>query len=300
MTSVDAPSPPVRPKLNLAPRSAAASSGSAPTASGKPSPFGAARPREAVIAERTGVAETEVLKKDASQFASLRLRLTGEQSDQKRGKESELAEAKKALAEAKELGDDAITRIAASRCAEVEAELSTLMANFEVRAREQVTHARRRTHVALRLRRQLRNTHVLERARPSADSTLKLPTHTQALAVQLAHEGGKRPSEQQRQGEGQPPRHGGGGGGGYEQRGGGGGYEGQRGGSNDDAFANFGGRNNRRGPPGGGGSEGGLDYGGAFGGRRGGGGGNRGDGPPPHEQGGYHGASGGHHYQDRD
>jgi Plant specific eukaryotic initiation factor 4B len=183
MTSVDAPSPPVRPKLNLAPRSAAASSGSAPTASGKPSPFGAARPREAVIAERTGVAETEVLKKDASQFASLRLRLTGEQSDQKRGKESELAEAKKALAEAKELGDDAITRIAASRCAEVEAELSTLMANFEVRARGKVTHARRRTHVALRLRRQLRNTHVLERARPSADSTQTADTHSGACSA---------------------------------------------------------------------------------------------------------------------
>ena len=63
-----------RPKLNLAPRSAA---GALPLRrpSGTPSPFGAARPREAIIAERTGVAEADVLKQDAATYIpKLRLR----------------------------------------------------------------------------------------------------------------------------------------------------------------------------------------------------------------------------------
>jgi hypothetical protein len=131
-----APSPPVaagRPKLNLAPRSAnPGSAAPASGSSGKPNPFGGAVPREAVIAGRTGLSESEVLKKEAS--AAVRLRLTSEQQEQKRAKEAEVADAKKALAEAKELADEVISRTAAAKAAEAEAALAELMQSFEVRA----------------------------------------------------------------------------------------------------------------------------------------------------------------------
>ena len=268
-----APSPPVaagRPKLNLAPRSANAGAAPAGGSSGKPNPFGGAVPREAVIAGRTGVSESEVLKKEAS--AAVRLRLSSEQQEQKKAKEMEVrvfarpsppgllppgdsdrvlaccvfsvqvAEAKKALAEAKELGDEVISRTAADKAEEAEAALAELMQSFE------------------------------------------------ALAVQLAHEGGKRPSEMPRRednnaayGGGQGQRNGPHGGA-YQDggRSGGGGYN--RGADEGLAFKNFGG-GNRRGPGGDGGA---ADYGGAFGGRRGGQGGD-----------GYGGGGGGG-YQERD
>ena len=58
-----------RPRLNLKPRSAdAPKAGGYGASSGKSNPFGAARPREAVIAERSGVSEEDVIKKQAEQF----------------------------------------------------------------------------------------------------------------------------------------------------------------------------------------------------------------------------------------
>ena len=106
-----------RPKLNLAPRSAnPGASAPAGGSSGKPNPFGGAVPREAVIAGRTGVNESDVLKKEA-QAAAVRLRLSSEQQEQKKTKELEVADAKKALTEAKELGDGASLSRSPGRCA---------------------------------------------------------------------------------------------------------------------------------------------------------------------------------------
>jgi hypothetical protein len=64
----DAPAPAGRPRLNLKPRdpSAAAKLAEERDASAKPSPFGAAKPREAILAARTGKKEEDILKEDAS------------------------------------------------------------------------------------------------------------------------------------------------------------------------------------------------------------------------------------------
>ncbi len=121
-----------RPKLNLAPRSAnAGSPAAAPSSGSKPSPFGAARPREAVIAERTGVKEEEVLKRDAASYTP-KLRLSREQSDDQRALEGEVAHAKKELEEA---ADEAAKAAARTALAAKEAELKKLLDGFEARAR---------------------------------------------------------------------------------------------------------------------------------------------------------------------
>jgi hypothetical protein len=56
-----------RPKLSLQPRGSTADNMSSPSPAktSRPNPFGAARPREQVIAEREGKKETEVLKEQA-------------------------------------------------------------------------------------------------------------------------------------------------------------------------------------------------------------------------------------------
>ena len=118
-----------RPKLNLAPRSAAPAATSAP-ASGKPSPFGAARPREAVIATRTGVSEAEVLKQDAATYVP-KLRLNKQDAERKEALEEELASAKKEAADSA----DADSKAAALKAvAAAEEELKVLMSSVEVRA----------------------------------------------------------------------------------------------------------------------------------------------------------------------
>jgi len=57
-----------RPRLNLKPRddSAAAKLAAERDAAAKPSPFGAAKPREAILAARTGKKEEDILKEEAA------------------------------------------------------------------------------------------------------------------------------------------------------------------------------------------------------------------------------------------
>ena len=180
---------------------------------------------------------------------------------------------------------ETIARTAATKCAEAEAALAELMQSFEVRAVGSESWA----------------APAWGASHPwgAAETDTFAPRVAQALAVQLAHEGGKRPSELRRVEDnnaaygGQGQRSGGGGPyapSGQGGRGGGGGYDRGGGGYNRDEgraeeFKNFGG--SRRG--GQGGEGGAADYGGAFGGRRGGQGGES------------YGGGGGHSgYQERD
>ncbi|KAJ7552585.1 hypothetical protein O6H91_06G060900 [Diphasiastrum complanatum] len=88
-----------RPKLSLQPRGASADSAppadaaaaTATAKSTKPSPFGAARPREQVIAEREGKNETEVLKEQAQKEWKPNIVLTDAQHEEKKAAEAELA-----------------------------------------------------------------------------------------------------------------------------------------------------------------------------------------------------------------
>ena len=119
---------PGRPKLSLAPRGTTAPS-AAPTASSKPNPFGAAKPREQVIAARTGVSEEAVIK-SAVAADKPKLRLSREQQDDVEALEGELAHAKK---EAEEASPGSAAAAAAAATAErKEAELKTLLDGFEV------------------------------------------------------------------------------------------------------------------------------------------------------------------------
>ena len=106
----------------------------------QPNPFGAARPREAVIAERTGVKESDVVKTEAAAWKPS-LRLSREQSDDKQALEDEIKFAQKELTEA---GDDAGKAAAAKEAlAAKEAELAKMMDGFEAR-RPAATRARAR------------------------------------------------------------------------------------------------------------------------------------------------------------
>ena len=96
----------------------------------QPNPFGAARPREAVIAERTGVKEADVVASEAKTWTP-KLRLSREQQDDKQALEDEIKFAKKELDEA---GEDAGKKeSSAAMLAAKEAELATLVAGFEAR-----------------------------------------------------------------------------------------------------------------------------------------------------------------------
>jgi hypothetical protein len=120
-----------RPKLNLAPRSAAGVAAAASAAPSRPSPFGSAKPREQVIAQRTGKDESEVLKEDAASY-SQKLRLTREQNDQKAGLEADIEAAKKAAASPE---SDEATKAGALRTVEAkEKEIKELLASIEARS----------------------------------------------------------------------------------------------------------------------------------------------------------------------
>ncbi|CAM6007048.1 unnamed protein product [Sphagnum balticum] len=88
-----------RPKLSLQPRGSTADNMSSASAAktSRPNPFGAARPREQVIAEREGKKETEVLKEQAHKEWKPNLVLTEQQREEKKAAEAELAFSKSEL-----------------------------------------------------------------------------------------------------------------------------------------------------------------------------------------------------------
>ena len=226
----------------------AGSPASAPSSGSKPSPFGAARPREAVIAERTGVKESDVIKQDAATYVP-KLRLSREQSDDQAALEGEVAHAKKELEEA---GDDAGKAGSAKAALSAkEGELKALLDSFEVReAAGAQAAAPRRAALGTRVHPPRAHTDLAAAAcPPPLGASLTCAPPAQAMAVEQAKAGGgKRPSERRAEmdaaGMGAQGGH----------------HAGERGA--DPAFGNFGGRAR------GGASGGGEDYGGAFGGRR--------------------------------
>jgi hypothetical protein len=96
----------------------------------QPNPFGAARPREAVIAERTGVKEADVVKSEAANWKP-KLRLSREQSDDQQALEDEIKFAKKEVDEAAE--DAAKLEAATATLAAKEKELAAMLEGFEAR-----------------------------------------------------------------------------------------------------------------------------------------------------------------------
>ena len=113
--------------MNLAPRSAAGAAAPA-ASSGKPSPFGAARPREAIIAERTGASEADVLKQDAATYIP-KLRLNKQDAERREAIEEDVAEAKKELAGTSDADAKAVLQ---KVIADKESELKELMDSVEV------------------------------------------------------------------------------------------------------------------------------------------------------------------------
>ncbi|GBG66640.1 hypothetical protein CBR_g66777 [Chara braunii] len=86
-----------RPKLNLHPRSQNADAVPPPSNPSKPNPFGAARPRERVIAEREGKSESELLKELAAKEWKPNIVLTDAQREERKAVEGELNFAKREL-----------------------------------------------------------------------------------------------------------------------------------------------------------------------------------------------------------
>ncbi|GLJ24221.1 hypothetical protein SUGI_0461860 [Cryptomeria japonica] len=112
------------------------SSGSAATEStispaSKPArsnPFGNARPREQVIAEREGKPETEVLREQANKDWKSSMRLTEAQREEKKAAEAELLYAKKELEEEKDPGK---AKLLQNEVELKEGKLNELLESFE-------------------------------------------------------------------------------------------------------------------------------------------------------------------------
>ncbi|GMH38275.1 hypothetical protein BSKO_06159 [Bryopsis sp. KO-2023] len=124
-----------RKPLELAPRNEEKAKLKSPVRSSKKSnPFGDARPREEVLASRTGQSEMEILRHEAEQ-EHLRLRLTPQQENEKRQLEVEILEAEKMLAAAR----DEHTRLRlAKELHQRRQELEKLVEEFEKLAVEHV------------------------------------------------------------------------------------------------------------------------------------------------------------------
>eukprot|EP00249_Psilotum_nudum_P012904 c24038_g1_i1 orf=169-1230(+) len=118
-----------RPKLSLQPRGVDADV-AAPTAfkPSRPSPFGNARPREQVIAEREGKKETDVLKEQVKKEWKPNVVLTDAQREEKKAVEAEIAFARNEL----EMEEDP-SKVKALReeVAFKEKKLEELLASFE-------------------------------------------------------------------------------------------------------------------------------------------------------------------------
>ncbi|KAH8962867.1 hypothetical protein BDL97_05G123700 [Sphagnum fallax] len=118
-----------RPKLSLQPRGSAADMSSAsPVKTSRPNPFGAARPREQVIAEREGKKETEVLKEQAHKEWKPNLVLTEQQREEKKAAEAELAFSKSELE--KEV-DPVKSKLLREEVIYMEKKLDELLLSFE-------------------------------------------------------------------------------------------------------------------------------------------------------------------------
>ncbi|CAM6020341.1 unnamed protein product [Sphagnum balticum] len=118
-----------RPKLSLQPRGSTANMSSAsPAKTSRPNPFGAARPREQVIAEREGKKETEVLKEQAHKEWKPNLVLTEQQREEKKAAEAELSFAKSELE--KEV-DPVKSKFLREEVISMEKKLDELLLSFE-------------------------------------------------------------------------------------------------------------------------------------------------------------------------
>eukprot|EP00897_Mesotaenium_endlicherianum_P000420 jgi/Mesen1/10379/ME000081S09772 len=123
-----------RPKLSLQPRSANADASAASSAkSSKPSPFGAARPREQVMAEREGKKEDEVLKELASKEWKTKLMLSEAQREEQKAAEAELAFAQSELEKAT---DPLQSKELKEEVSQKEKKLDDLLQSFEKMALE--------------------------------------------------------------------------------------------------------------------------------------------------------------------
>eukprot|EP00250_Pteridium_aquilinum_P012235 c2058_g1_i1 orf=100-1032(+) len=118
-----------RPKLSLQPRSSSSGAPS-PTSvkSTRPNPFGAARPKEQVIAEREGKKETEVLKEQASREWKSQSVLTEAQREEKKAAEAELSFAQSELEKETDAEKAALL---SEEVANKEKNLEQLLASFE-------------------------------------------------------------------------------------------------------------------------------------------------------------------------
>ncbi|OAE33028.1 hypothetical protein AXG93_1913s1300 [Marchantia polymorpha subsp. ruderalis] len=94
----------------------------------QPNPFGAARPREQVIAEREGKKETEVLREQAQKEWKPSIVLSESQREEKKAVEAELAFAKSEL---KKEVDPVKSKLMKEEVANMEKKLEELLASFE-------------------------------------------------------------------------------------------------------------------------------------------------------------------------
>lgn len=119
-----------KPKLDLQSReSAATESKISPTSKpARSNPFGNARPREQVIAEREGKPETEVLREQAKKDWKSSMRFTEAQREEKKAAEAELLYAKKELEEEKDPGR---AKFLQNEVESKEGKLNELLESFE-------------------------------------------------------------------------------------------------------------------------------------------------------------------------
>eukprot|EP01018_Ginkgo_biloba_P019985 Gb_11731 [translate_table: standard] len=118
-----------RPKLNLQPRGSGADSmASATSKPARLNPFGDARPREQVIAEREGKQETEVLREQAKKDWKFTITLTEAQREEKKAAEAELAYATKELEDER---DSARAKVLQEEVESKERKLNELLESFE-------------------------------------------------------------------------------------------------------------------------------------------------------------------------
>ncbi|CAI5983678.1 unnamed protein product [Closterium sp. NIES-65] len=135
-----------RPGVSVQPPSTASSSSHALSSPGataaarpsKPNPFGAARPREQVIAERKGVTEADLLRELASKEWRPTVVLSEAQKEEQKAAEAELAFARDELARAP-AGDEARRAELEGEVKAREATLHDLLASFEYSPRRITT-----------------------------------------------------------------------------------------------------------------------------------------------------------------
>ena len=95
--------------------------------------FGAAKPREAILAQRAGVDEKDVLVKEATSD-DLKIRLTPEQVKVKRAKEDEIRDMLDQAKAAEEAEDEALASKLRDEAAAQHAELDEMVKGFQEQA----------------------------------------------------------------------------------------------------------------------------------------------------------------------